>query len=215
VSSRRSGTESQKGVCEHAIVKRSTLVVLIALGAAFAGFVIASVARDLRGSSASAETSAAAPPQTAALGWKEVYGSPGQKLLFRVDRLKVVQGGWSARIGMTNDTTTAYDVGGPEATLNRSFGLMLFSTNARSELDDRNRRGTLPPVREAVRFDPALPKVMEAGDSWEGTISGPGALAAGSWARVVFGALVVIGKPPSGAPSQIVWITDHAYKLRA
>lgn len=194
-------------------VKRSTLVVLIALGAAFAGFVVASVVRDLRGSSDATETSAAAPPQTAALGWNETYGSPGQQLRFRVDWLKVVKGGWEARIGMSNDTTSAYDVGGPEATLDRSFGLMLFSTRAHSELDERNRNGTLPPVREAIHFAPSLPKVMEAGDSWEGTISAPGALAAGSWTRVVFGALVVIGKPPSGAPPQIVWITDHAYKL--
>ena len=196
-------------------MKRSTLVVLIALGAAFAGFVIASVVRDLRGSPASAETSAPASPQAAALGWNETYGSPGQRLRFRVDWLKVVKGGWQARIGMTNETTSAYDVGGPEATLDRSFGLMLFATRSHSELDERNRQGTLPPVREAVRFQPALPKVLEAGDSWEGTISAPGALAAGSWARVVFGALVVIGKPPAGAQPQVVWITDHAYKLRA
>jgi hypothetical protein len=69
-------------------------------------------------------------------------------------------------------------------------------------------------VREAVHFEPSLPKVMEAGDTWEGTMSAPGALVADSWVRVVFGALVVIGKPPPGAPTEIVWITDHVHQLQ-
>ena len=201
-------------MCEHAGVRKSNLIVLLALGAAFTGFVIASIARDLQGTGSAADTSVAAGPQSATLDWKEKYGSPGQQLLFRVDWLKVVEGGWKARIGITNDTTSAYDVGDPQATLDRSFGLMLFSSSSQSELDTRSRNGTLPPVREAVQFDPSLPKVMEAGDSWEGIMSANGALVAESWARVVFGALVVIGKPPPGAPTEIVWITDHAHKLQ-
>jgi hypothetical protein len=195
-------------------VRKSTLLVLLALGAGFTGLVIASIARDLQGTDAGADTSVAAGPQTAPLNWKEKYGSPGQQVLFRVEWLKVVDGGWEARIGITNDTTIAYDVGDPQATLDRSFGLMLFSSSSQSELDERNRNGTLPPVREAVHFEPSLPKVMEAGDTWEGTMSAPGALVADSWVRVVFGALVVIGKPPPGAPNEIVWITDHAHQLQ-
>ena len=195
-------------------MRKSTLVALLALGAAFTGFVIASIARDLQGTTAAADTSVAAGPQTATLNWKEKYGSGGQEVLFRVDWLKVLDGGWEARIGITNDTTIAYDVGDPQATLDRSFGLMLFSSSSQSELDQRNRSGTLPPVRQAVHFEPSLPKVMEAGDTWEGTMSAPGALVADSWVRVVFGALVVIGKPPPGAPTEIVWITDHTHQLQ-
>lgn len=194
-------------------MRKSTLVVLIALGAAFTGFVIASIARDLQTPEAGADTSVAAGPQTAPLNWKERYGSPSQEILFRVEWLKIVDGGWEARIGITNDTTIAYDVGDPQATLDRSFGLMLFSSSSQSELDQRNRNGTLPAVREAARFEPSLPKVLEAGDTWEGTMSAPGALVAGSWVRVVFGALVVIGKPPPGAPTEIVWITDNTHQL--
>ena len=36
---------------------------------------------------------------------------------------------------------------------------------------------------------------------------------AGSWARVVFGTLVAVGKPPEGLDEQLIWITDEAYQL--
>jgi len=177
--------------------------------------VIASVVRDLSGQAAPVETSVAAGPQSAPLGWSETYGRSGQRLVFKVDSLRVVDGGWRARIAMANDTTTAYDVGDSRVKLDRSYGLMLFATGSPSELDRRNRAGTLPPVREAVQFKPALPKTLDAGESWAGTISAPGALVAGSWVRVVFGALMSVSeKPPSGAPTSVVWITDHAYQLR-
>lgn len=201
-------------MCEHSQVRKSTLVVLIALGAAFAAFVIASVVRDLRVQAPPADVSVAARPQRATLGWREEYGSSGQQLVFTVDRLQVLHDGWKARIGIANHTSSAYDVGNPRASLDRSFGLMLFSTRSESELDERNKDGTLPPVRQVVRYQPRLPKVLEAGDTWRGTIWAPGALAARSWVRVVFGPLLVIGKAAKGAPSTIVWITDHTHQLK-
>ena len=201
-------------MCEHSHVQKRTLVVLIALGASFTGFVIASVVRDLRVQAAPTDVSVAARPQSAVLGWREEYGSSGQRLVFTVDRLQVLDGGWKARIGIANHTASAYDVGDPRATLDRSFGLMLLSTKSQSELDERNDNGTLPPVRQVVRYEPSLPKVLEAGDTWQGTIWAPGALAARSWVRVVFGPLLVVGKPAKGAPSSIVWITDHTHQLK-
>ena len=58
------------------------------------------------------------------------------------------------------------------------------------------------------------PAILEPGASWEGTMSAEGALVAGSWVRVVFGTLVAAGNPPEELPERIVWITDHAYRLR-
>jgi hypothetical protein len=202
-------------VCEHSSVQKSTLVVLIALGAAFTAFVVTSVVRDLRIKAPPADVAVAARPQSAALGWREEYGSSGQRLVFTVDRLQVLDDGWKARIGIANDTSSAYDVGNPRAALDRSFGLMLFPTRSESELDRRNADGTLPPVRQVVLYTPHLPKVLDAGDRWQGTIWAPGALAARSWVRVVFGPLLVIGKPAKGAPSTIVWITDHTHQLKS
>lgn len=171
--------------------------------------------RDLRFTPPSSDVSAAASPQTAPLGWRERYGSTSHDLVFTVDRMQVLRDGWKARIGIANHTSNAYDLGDSRASLDSSFGVMLFPSNSESELDDRNRKGTLPPVREATRFEPSLPKVLESGQTWQGTISAPGALAARSWVRFVFGPLLVIGKPASGTPSTVVWITDHTHQLRS
>ena len=45
-------------------------------------------------------------------------------------------------------------------------------------------------------------------------MSANGALVADSWVRVVFGTLIAAGKPPEGLEEVVVWITDHAYRLR-
>ena len=83
------------------------------------------------------------------------------------------------------------------------------------ELEDRNRNGTLPAVRAATGYAPALPGVLEPGASWKGEISARGSLVAGSWARVVFGTLVAVGKPPEGLEEMLIWITDESYELEA
>ena len=201
-------------------MRKSTLVVLLALGATATGFVIASIASSLQGPGSAATASIAAPPQKAALGWHETFGSAGQRLVFTVDSLQVVPSGWRARIGIANDTTAAYYVGDPraklaQATYGEPYGLMLLATGSHAEMLRRNNEGTLPAPRPALSFDPRLPDVLEAGGSWKGTISAPGALVAGSWVRAVFGAIVAVSdKPPRGAPTEVAWITDHAYRLR-
>ena len=40
-----------------------------------------------------------------------------------------------------------------------------------------------------------------------------GALAGGLWVRLSFGPLVAVGEPPQGAAAEVVWFTDHAYRL--
>jgi len=197
-----------------ALVSRTTIIILIALGAALAGFAFSSAAQRLRDEEPPADTSIAAPPQSADLGWRETLGSQDERLVFSVESLEVVRGGWRARLSIENDSSVPYEVGDPSATLNRSFGLMLFSTGDLDELEERNASGTLPAVRAAARYQPALPPILEPGDSWEGTISARGALVADSWVRVVFGTLVAAGKPPDELEEVIPWITDHAYPLR-
>jgi hypothetical protein len=200
-------------VCEHArAVSRSTIIVLLALGATFAGFVLASNSR-LRGGSSEVTPTVAAGPQSATLDWTETYGDPGEQLVFTVASLEVTSTGWKARIGVENRTKVGWGLE-PGAIPDGYFGLQLFETGDKSELDERNRSATLPAVRAATRFEPDLPAVLDPGKSWTGTISAPGPLVAGSWARVVFGTLVATGKPPEGFQNMIVWITDHAHQLR-
>ncbi len=69
----------------------------------------------------------------------------------------------------------------------------------------RARRATSPSYRAS----------SSPGRRGRATISAHGALVAGSWARVVFGTLVAVGKPPEGLGELVIWITDHAYHLRA
>ena len=195
-------------------MRRSTVIVFLALGATFAGFALATNAQRLRGHDSDVATSVAAGPQSATLGWRETYGTGDEKVVFTVDSLHVTESGWNARVGIANRSSVGWELA-PGATPDGSFGLQLFETGAKEELDQRNRRGTLPAVRAATRYEPDLPRILEPKASWEGTISAPGALVANSWARVAFGTMIAVGKPPEGLQEMFVWITDSTYRLRA
>jgi hypothetical protein len=196
-------------------VSRTTIIVFIALGATLAGFAVASNTERLRSDDdGSSEPSVAAGPQTVELDWREVHGEPGEQLVFTVSRLEVTDAGWKAEIGVENETSAAWTLE-PGAIPDGTFGLALFETGDIEELEDRNRAGTLPAVRPATAYDPELARTLEPDESWEGEISGRGALVAGSFARVVFGTLVAVGgKPPEGYAENFVWITDSAYQLK-
>jgi hypothetical protein len=195
------------------VVSRTSIIVLIALGATFAGFVLASNAQRLRGEEPAAETSVAAGPQLAQLDWRETYGSEGEQIVFTVDELEVTATGWRAQVGVDNASSVGWELA-PNATPDGTFGLQLFETDDPEELEDRNREGTLPAVRAATRYEPELPQILEPGASWHGTISARGSLVAGAWARVVFGTLVAVGKPPEDMSTEVIWITDNAYELK-
>jgi hypothetical protein len=194
-------------------MSRTTVIVLVALGATFAGFALASSAKRLTGSDPQIESSVAAGPQTVDVTWREAYGPAGQQLVFEVDRIEVTASGWNARIGITNDSSVGWELA-PDATPDGSFGLALFETGDAKELDVRNRAGTLPAIRTATNYVPDLPRILEPGASWDGQISARGPLVAGSWVRVVFGTLVAVGNPPEEMNDTVVWITDHAVELQ-
>lgn len=154
-----------------------------------------------------------AAPEVAQLDWVETYGPRGSRLVFRVERLEVRNEGWTAAVSVTNRTGTAFVLGGIEHPLDRAFGVMVFSTGDLRELEQRNRAGELPPVREASSFSPPLPGALAPGATWRSEISAGGSLPARAWVRVSFGPLVAVGAPPKGVEPRIVWITDHAYPL--
>ena len=194
---------------------RSTAIALVVLGAALAGFVFSSTAIGPTDDGESPpEQSVAAGPQSAELSWRETFGPAGEQLVFEVERFRVLAHGWKAWVKVTNNTSVAYDVGDPRATLDRNFGLMLFETGDAAELDERNRQGTLPAIRSATSYEPALPLLLEPNGTWSGVISAPGSLVAESWVRVVFGTLVAIGATNDVLEERVVWITDRAYRLR-
>ena len=196
-------------------MSRTTILVLVALGAALAGFTFSTAAKRLQDDEPAAEASVAARPQSASLDWRETHGTPGEHLVFSVDSLQVTRHGWRRSVALENRSSVAYELGDPRATLNRSFGVMLFSTGKIEELNELNASNTLPAVRPAVRFEPALPRSSSPTRRWKGTISAPGSLAAGNWVRVVFGTLVSVGNPPEELGESVVWITDRAYRLQS
>jgi hypothetical protein len=196
-------------------MSRTTVLVLVAVGAGLAGLAVSSTAKRLGDDDLGAQATSAAGPQRATLGWRETYGAEGEQLIFSVDTLEVTRNGWKVRVGLDNGTSVPYEVGDPRATVDRSFGLMLFATGDIEELERKNAERTLPRIRSAARYEPSLPRILEPGGSWTGTISAPGALAAGSWVRVVFGALISVGPAPAELGDYVVWITDSAYQLRA
>jgi hypothetical protein len=156
----------------------------------------------------------AAPPQFKELGWIERFEQGGATFVFRVRSLEVLPDGWRAEISVTNGTNVRYSVAAPDASAQRVFGVMLFRSGDLSEVEERSASGELlPGIRRAQTFRPALPLVLEPDETWSGTIGAPGALAVGRWLRVVFGTFVPIGESPEGFPEELIWITDHTYRL--
>jgi hypothetical protein len=194
-------------LCEHAEVQRSLLVGLLALAAiAFAA--------GCGGGDSPLPPTTPAPPQVAVLDWMERYEQEGEAVEFGVRRFAVTEDGWRAEISITNDTSTRYAVGGSETEIDRAFGVMLFRTGELQELEQRNQAEDLPGLRPAQEFDPELPLVLKPGATWSGTMSAEGSLAAGLFARMVFGPLVPVDDSPSGFPPRLVWITDNSYQLK-
>ncbi len=194
-------------------MSRTSIVVLVALGATFAGFVLASNAQRLRADEPTPATSSPAGPQVAELDWRETFGSGNERIVFGVESLEVTETGWTARVSIENASSVGWELA-PNATPEGTFGLQLFETSDPQELEDRNRDGTLPAVRAATRYEPELVPVLDPGASWEGEIAARGSLVAGASARVVFGTLVAVGKPPKELSEKVIWITDHSYRLR-
>ena len=152
-----------------------------------------------------------AEPQQAMLSWEESYGDGARVLRFEVASFQVRRDGWSAQVAIENDAGIPFELG--RRPLAFRFGLMLFADGRQETLDEANRTGTLPPLREAVTIEPPPPDVLAPGTRWESTLAAPGALADGSYVRVVFGTLVAVGTPPGEMQPTVIWITDRAYRL--
>jgi hypothetical protein len=186
-------------------MRRATLLAAV--------FALVPVALAGCGADEAVPVSVKAPPQTAQLGWEEPYPAEAPALVFRVASFTVTRDGWSANISVENTSDIGWRVGDASLLALGRWGVMLFPDDDADELDRRNHDGSLPGIRQATRFIPALPAVLASGKTWQGTISAPGALAGGLWVRISFGPFVADGVPPKGTETPVVWFTDHAYEL--
>ncbi len=155
-----------------------------------------------------------APPQKVVVDWVEPTSPKAPRLVFSVKRIDVLRDGWRAEVAIRNDTAIPWRIADPRAP-EASFGLMLFVTGDLTELEQRIGEGDLPGMRGAQAVVPAPPAQLAPGASWEGSISAPGALAAGRWVRVVFGPLVTEDETPEDLPTPLLWISDNAHLLKA
>jgi hypothetical protein len=192
-------------------MRRATVLASLALTALLAGC----------GASSSTAVPVTQPAgkQTARLGWVESTGSPRSRLVFRVRSFVVTPDGWSADVSVTNDTGASFGIDGLSNPPGNAFGLMLFRTGSHDELEQRNRTLALPVLRPATTVAPALPASLVPRSTWTGTVSAHGALPSGLWVRLVFGTFVPEDTMPDslreqGVRSDVIWITDHTYRLR-
>jgi hypothetical protein len=155
----------------------------------------------------------AAPPQTAKLEWLEPYTAKGPALVFGVASFTVTTDGWSADISVENRSDVGWKIVDRNHEDELGFGVMLFPTGSQKDAERLNNSLSLPTIRAATAYRPALPVVLEPGATWRGTISAPGALAGGLWVRIAFGPFSSVGEPPKGAQSPVTWFTDHTYQL--
>ena len=89
---------------------------------------------------------------------------------------------------------------------------MLFASGSLEELESASRNGTLPSLRRATAIEPPPPATIAPGATWRATLSAPGSLVDGSFARVSFG-LRRSGRAAARDGAEVVWITDKAYRL--
>jgi hypothetical protein len=152
-----------------------------------------------------------AEPQRAELDWRESYpAAAGERLVFEVRTLAVTADGWSAAVAVTNRTPFRFEVDSGPA--DYGFGLMLFADNDLKALEEANREGRLPAIREATTIEPSPPRFLQPRQTWRATLSAPGSLAEGSWVRVVFGTFSGQDDAPD-AFKQVVWFTDRSHRL--
>lgn len=157
----------------------------------------------------------AAPPQRADLGWVERYPEDGPAFVFETKTFEVTPSGWRAVVRIENGTSVPWTIAGVASSALGSFGVMLFTTDDVSEVEERSRDDSLPGLRQAQSFTPPLPVRLAPGASWSGTVAAPGTLAAGLFVRLVFGPFVTADDPPDGMQQQFSWITDGSYHLKA
>ena len=124
---------------------------------------LASNAQRLQGNDADVQPSVAAPPQSATLDWRETYGATGEEVVFTVGSIAVTEHGWNARVGIENRSSVGWELE-PGATPEGSFGLQLFETGDKQELEERNQNGTLPASPPGILKSITTPQ--QSGFSW-------------------------------------------------
>jgi hypothetical protein len=173
-----------------------------------AGLLAALVLAGCGSGNESVTTASRAEPRALELNWAEE--APESGLVFRVHRLVIRPGGWQVTASVANRAPVAFTIQRPHRPGGSMFGLVLLETVTREELRALTADfKKAPPILEPDRIEPPLPRLLSAGSSWRGTMSGSTILRKGSVVRILFGRFV----RTRGDPGYLLWVTDHAVRL--
>jgi hypothetical protein len=162
------------------------------------------------GSGEDVQVAEPAKPRALELDWVEKAAEAG--LVFRADRLVIGRDGWQVTASVANRSADDYRIDRPDHTApgEPAFGLILLQTTTRGELRELTADfRDAPPFLDPDRIAPPVPRVLRAGSSWRGTLSGSTILQKGSVIRVLFGRFV----RARGDPGYLLWVTNHAVRL--
>ena len=140
------------------------------------------------------------------VGWIEnvSLGNAPPVLVFRVRSIEVGPKGFTIATSFTNRSRQALRL--PTGTMRspKNFGLGVYTDAVSVRIEDPGQY-----LLHATRFSPALPRMLGAGETWSGTMSGNVPPRARRWLRVVFGVFFWRGKPPAGFGPFFAYATSH------
>jgi hypothetical protein len=149
-----------------------------------------------------------ARPEASLLNWSEARGTPGERLIVRVASITLRRGAWSVSASIENDTAAPLFIGRPHTDDPGTFGLVAA--------DSTRKRGALPGGLTATHYSPPLPGVLDPGERWRGTFSGPGAIRSGTNIQITFGSFWAYGGVWIDGRRHMLFrvVTDHSVTLR-
>ena len=140
-------------------------------------------------------SSLTADPVTFELGWSERAVSRGKVVMtFRVKLVHLEFEAWAAQVTFANRSRKT-------VTIKPQFALLVTNTKESERYE----------ALVARRAKPALPKTLRPGQSWTGTLAGPGRPRRGTWVRFNFGYFVGAHLFPDSRG--FAWITDRSFQV--
>lgn len=134
------------------------------------------------------------------LGWREVGGPPGPRVVFSVRRLVLSAHGWRADVGFRNESADTLILDRTHRLKGSMLGRVVASPSN--------------PILIASRVEPPPPRVIRAGSGWSGTMTGFRPLPRGALIRVAFGRFVSYSlRAAGGRASRLYFVTDRAVRL--
>jgi hypothetical protein len=154
-----------------------------------------------------------ARPQTVRFHGSSDCGPKGRNIEIHVQRLVLHRDGWRVDASIVNRTGTAVQISRPHHANQVQFGVDVFETDSLAEVERRVAQRAMHDNALAERVVPPFGHVLEAGERWRGSFSGPGRFPAGRYVRIEFGRFIFPGTVPPGLDAHFYCVTDDAPRL--